>query len=112
MSKNQFGKKGWTPERIGSLKGKTYIVTGTTSGTGFEAGKILLSKGAKVVMLNRNPKKSADTIAILKQELGNHIEVSFIEMDLAEQASVKKAAEEILRTNPQIDALICNAAIA
>jgi len=112
MSKNQFGKKGWTPERIGSLKGKTYIVTGTTSGTGFEAAKILLSKGAKVVMLNRNPKKSADTIATLKQELGNHIEVSFIEMDLAEQASVKKAASTILKTVPQIDALICNAAIA
>ena len=112
MSKNQFGKKGWTPERVGSLKGKTYIITGTTSGTGFEAAKILLSKGAKVVMLNRNPKKSADTITTLKQELGNHIEASFIEMDLAEQASVKKAAEEILRTIHQIDALICNAAIA
>ena len=33
-------------------------------------------------------------------------------MDLAEQASVREAAEEVLRTVPQIDALICNAAIA
>ena len=111
-TKTDFGPKGWTPERLGSLKGKTYLITGATSGTGFEASKILLSKGAKVVMLNRNPKKSADTIATLKEELGNDADVSFIRMDLAEQASVRKAAEEVLEKVPQIDALICNAAIA
>lgn len=112
MKANQFGKKGWTPERIKSLKGKTFVITGTTSGTGFEATKILLTKGAKVVMLNRNPQKSEDTIAELKQALGNDIDVSNILMDLAKQASVKKAAEEVLKTVSQIDALICNAAIA
>lgn len=112
MNTNQFGKKGWTPDRIGNLNGKTFIITGTTSGTGFEATKILLSKGAKVVLLNRNPKKAEDTIKTLKQELGNAIDVLAIKMDLAAQASVKKAAEEVLKTVPQIDALICNAAIA
>jgi NAD(P)-dependent dehydrogenase (short-subunit alcohol dehydrogenase family) len=80
--KNTFGKKGWTPEIMKSQEGNTYVITGTTSGTGFEAVKILLSKGAKVVMLNRNPKKSTDTIATLKQELGNKIDVSSIQMDL------------------------------
>lgn len=112
MNTNKFGKEGWTPNRIGNLTGKTYVITGTTSGTGFEAAKILLSKGAKVVMLNRNPKKAADTIATLKQELGNNIAVSSIQMDLAKQASVKKAAQEVLNTVSQIDALLCNAAIA
>ena len=112
MNTTQFGKKGWTPDRIGNIGGKTYVITGTTSGTGFEASKILLSKGAKVVMLNGNPKKSEDTITALKQELGDNIDVSNISMDLADQASVKKAAEEVLNTVSQIDALICNAAIA
>lgn len=112
MNTNKFGKKGWTPDRIGNLDGKTYVITGTTSGTGFEATKILLSKGAKVVMLNRNPKKAEDTIKTIKQELGNHIDVLAVKMDLAAQASVKKAAEEVLKIVPQIDALICNAAIA
>lgn len=111
-SKNQFGKQGWTPDRISSLKGKTFVITGTTSGTGFEATKILLSKGAKVVMLNRNPTKAKNTIATLKQALGNNVEVSNVQMDLGEQASVKKAAEELLKTVSRIDALICNAAIA
>ncbi|QXP53649.1 SDR family oxidoreductase [Cellulophaga sp. HaHa_2_1] len=112
MEANQFGKKGWTPDRIENLNGKVFVVTGTTSGTGFEAAKILLSKGAKVVMLNRNLKKAEDTIAILKQELGRDIEVINIQMDLSKQAAVKKAAEEVLKTVPQIDAFICNAAIA
>lgn len=112
MNTNQFGKQGWTPERIGDLNGKTYVITGTTSGTGFEAAKILLSKGAKVVMLNRNPKKAEDTISAMKQELGNDIGVSNILMDLSVQASVKKAAEEVIASVPQIDALILNAAIA
>lgn len=112
MKTNQFGKKGWRPERMGSQKGKTYVITGTTSGTGFEAAKILLSKGAKVVMLNRNPQKSEETIAELKQVLGQNIDVNNIRMDLAEQASVKKAAAEVLKTVSDIDALICNAAIA
>lgn len=112
MKTNQFGKKGWTPDRIGKLNGKTFVITGTTSGTGFEAARILLSKGAKVVMLNRSPKKAENTIATLKQELGNTIDVTNIQMDLSKQTSVKRAAEEILKTVPQIDALICNAAIA
>jgi len=110
--KNKFGPKGWTPERMKSQNGKTFLITGTTSGTGFEAAKILLSKGAKVVMFNRNPKKSANTIALLKQELGNKIDVSAIRMDLSEQTSVKKAVEEVLKSVSQVDALICNAAIA
>lgn len=109
---NQFGKKGWTPDRIGNLEGKTYVITGTTSGTGFEAAKVLLSKKAKVVMLNRNPQKSEETIKKLKHELGNKIDVTAIKMDLSEQNSVKKATKEVLDSVAQIDALICNAAIA
>ena len=110
--KSNFGPEGWTPKRLSSLKGKTFLITGANSGTGFEASKILLSKGAKVVMLNRNPKKSADAIVSLKKEMGNNIDVLFIKMDLAELASVRKAAEEVLKQISRIDALICNGAIA
>ena len=107
-----FGPEGWTPEHLGSLAGKTYVITGANSGTGYQASKILLSKGAKVVMLNRNPEKSANAIATLKQDLGADTDVSFIRMDLAQLASVREAATELLKTVSQIDALICNAAIA
>ena len=112
MKQHKFGKQGWTPERIGDLSGKTYVITGTTSGTGFEAARILLSKGTKVVMLNRNPQKAENTIKALKQTLGNNIDVLNIRMDLAEQVSVRKAAAEVLEKVSRIDALLCNAAIA
>lgn len=112
MKTNQYGKNGWTPDRIGNLEGKVFVVTGTTSGIGFEASKILLAKGAKMVMLNRDLSKTEKTIALLKQEFGNNIDATNIQMDLSKQSSVKKAVEEVLETVLQIDVLICNAAIA
>ncbi|WP_370323680.1 SDR family oxidoreductase [Flavobacterium sp. ASW18X] len=112
MQKNQFGKKGWTPELMADQTGKTFVITGTTSGTGFEAARILLSKGAKVIMLNRNPKKAEETITRLKEQVGTDIPVKAIQMDLGSQKSVKEAAAEILENTDKIDALICNAAIA
>lgn len=111
-NRNQYGKQGWTPERIGDLNGKTFVITGANAGTGFEATKILLSKGAKVVMLNRSEQKSNDAIQKLKTEFGTDAQVAFIKMDLAELNSVHNAANEVIKTIPQIDALICNAAIA
>ncbi|MCH2032367.1 MAG: SDR family oxidoreductase [Tenacibaculum sp.] len=112
MKENKFGKKGWTPERIKNIKGKTFLITGANAGAGFQASKILLKKGAQVVMLNRNPTKSAKAIQQLKSELGADIKVSFIKMDLSDLASVRNAAKDIIEKVPVIDALICNAAIA
>ncbi|MCQ1061321.1 SDR family oxidoreductase [Photobacterium sp. DNB23_23_1] len=112
MTTQQFGKNGWTPEHIGSLAGKTYVITGANSGAGFEASRILLTKGARVIMMNRNPSKSATAIAELKQALGNQIEVSVVQVDLGKLDSVRKASAELLATTPTIDALICNGAIA
>ena len=109
---NPFGLKGWTPVQIGSLKGKTYLITGANSGTGFEATRILLSKGASVVMLNRNAEKSATAVADLEREFGPDADVRFIRLDLAVLDSVREAAAEVLETVPRIDALVCNAAIA
>lgn len=112
MTDTRFGPEGWTPERIGNLEGKTYIITGANAGAGFQAARILLSKGAKVVMLNRSAQKSAAAVEALKKQFGAAAEVSFIRMDLASLSSVREAASEVLKTVPRIDALICNAAIA
>ena len=112
MSDNQFGKQGWTPERLESLKGKTFVITGANAGAGFEAAKILLSKGAEVVMLNRNEKKSAKAISDLKIQFGADAKVTYIKMDLAQLSSVRNAANEVIKTVSKIDALICNAAVA
>ncbi len=111
-SKNPFGPEGWTPDRLGRLDGNTYVITGANAGAGFEATRVLLSKGASVVMMNRNAGKSAAAIAGLKEEFGSYADVAFVRMDLAVLDSVREAAAEVLGAVPRIDALICNAAIA
>ena len=112
MIDTRFGPKGWTPERLGNLEGKTYVITGANAGAGFQAARILLSKGATVVMLNRSAERSTAAVKELKEEFGAGAAMNFVRMDLAELASVRVAADEVLRTVPRIDALICNAAIA
>ncbi len=112
MKTNPFGQQGWTPDRIENLKGKTYVVTGANTGAGFEASKILLRKGAAVIMLNRSEQKSEAAIAELKEELGANTKVSFTKMDLSDLSSVRKAAEHLNQNVPKMDALLCNAAIA
>ena len=109
---NPFGPSGWTPDRISDLNGKTFVITGTTSGTGFEAARILLSKNARVVMLNRNVEKAAATTSKLVELHGDSIDVLNIHMDLGDQSSVKKAAAEVIEKVDRIDALMCNGAIA
>ena len=111
-TQKEFGTKGWTPERLGSLTGKTYVITGANAGAGFEATRVFLSKGAKVVMMNRNADKSTAAIATLKQEFGSDADVTFVRMDLAVLDSVREASAEVLEKVSHIDALICNAAIA
>ncbi|MEO0573985.1 MAG: SDR family oxidoreductase [Pseudomonadota bacterium] len=112
MEDRRFGPNGWTPERLNSLAGKTYVITGANAGTGFEATRVFLSKGAKVVMLNRNVDKSKAAIATLRHEFGPDADVAFVRMDLAVLDSVREAAAEVLEIVPRVDALICNAAIA
>jgi len=109
---NPFGPQGWTPECMTPLHGKTYVITGANSGTGFQASRLLLAKGAKVVMLNRNPDKSAKAISALKHEFGEQVDVGFIAMDLANLATVRTAASQLLNEVTHIEALICNGAIA
>jgi len=111
-TQKQLGLKSWTPDQLGSLAGKTYVITGANAGAGFEATRVLLSKGAKVVMMNRNAERSTAAIATLKQEFGSDAEVTFIRMNLAVLDSVREAAAAVIEKVPHIDALICNAAIA
>lgn len=112
MVDTTFGPQGWTPDRLPSLAGSTFLITGANSGVGYEATRTLLNRDAKVVMLNRSTEKSQAAISELVREFGADAEISFVRADLASLASVREAAGEVLNSVPRIDALICNAAIA
>ena len=112
MSSNQFGKKGWTPEGIHSLTGKTFVITGANAGAGFEAAKILLRKNAEVIMLNRSNERSNEAIGNLKKQFGSKLKIAFVKMDLADLSSIREAANEQSKSTSKVDALICNVAVA
>ena len=112
MSTNVFGSEGWNPDRIGSLEGKTILITGANSGTGYEATKIFLQKGANIIMLNRNEEKTHTAIKNLNKQINSQLNLSFIKMDLSDLSSIRKAGDEINKTIDKIDVLICNAAVA
>ena len=111
LEANPFGKDGWTPESLDSQKGKTYLITGGNAGIGFEATKLLASKGAKVIILSRNEKKVNAAIEEIKQFYPN-ADIEFTKLNLASLESVRSAAKNINSSIEKIDALICDAAIA
>lgn len=84
---------------------KTVVITGTTSGIGFETAKELNAKGNTIVMLNRNEEKSQE----IKEKLPQPAQVEFIYCDLADLKSVKKAADEVKQKYEAVDTLINNA---
>lgn len=50
-----------------SLKGKTYLITGANSGIGFETGKALAERGARVIFACRNIDSANEAIAVIRK---------------------------------------------
>jgi len=90
--------------------GKTFVITGTTSGTGFIAALTVAEKGGEVVMLNRKSSRATESMAKLQVAVPSGKFVS-IECDLQEFASVRRAAEEIKSKYKKIYCLANNAGI-
>lgn len=111
MSNNPFGAQGWTPERMQSVAGKTYVITGANAGAGYEATKLLAKHGAEVIMACRNEVKAKAAIESIRSEVAD-AKLAFVELDLESLKATRSGAERILAAAEKIDALVCNAAIA
>ncbi|MGB0537183.1 MAG: oxidoreductase [Alloalcanivorax venustensis] len=97
----------WNPSEIPDQSGRVAVITGANSGIGFKAARHLAAKGATVIMACRNLEKARAARARLPADAN----VRIVELDLGSQASVKKAAEEILAEYPRLDLLLNNAGI-
>lgn len=106
----QFGPKGWMPDRLSALSGCTYVVTGGNSGIGFEAGRLLSSNGARVIMASRNAARASAAVETIKADQPE-ARVEYVLLDLSSLASVRRAAAEIASRTESIDALILNAGL-
>jgi NAD(P)-dependent dehydrogenase (short-subunit alcohol dehydrogenase family) len=98
-------------EKIPSLKGKTIAITGTTSGTGYVAAKVVAAKGARTVLLNRKSDRSKTTYDLLIKEYPQ-AEFINIECDLQNFDSVRSAAQKIkIELKFGLDVLCNNAGV-
>jgi NAD(P)-dependent dehydrogenase (short-subunit alcohol dehydrogenase family) len=79
--------------------GKTFAITGCTTGTGFVAAKLCAEKGAKrIIMLNRPSERATEAtekVKIAAQQAGSQCEVVHVDCDLMNFGSVRKAAAEV-----------------
>jgi NAD(P)-dependent dehydrogenase (short-subunit alcohol dehydrogenase family) len=96
---------------VPDMQGKTVVVTGGNSGIGFETAVALGSMGARVLITARNADKGRAAVAAITQRVGGEGGVQLVVFDLADLASVRRGAEEILEQAPRLDVLVNNAGL-
>lgn len=87
-----------------SMAGKTCVITGATSGVGLEAARTLASRGARLVLVCRNPGKGEK----VRQEIISRwaVEVQLVTADFSDLEQVRQAAAIVLDSVPHLDVLI------
>ena len=100
----------YTRDSVPDLAGRTAVVTGANGGLGLQTAKVLAANGADVVMAVRNQAKAAMAVEQIRAGT-TEASLELAELDLASQASVTKAAEQILGRHAAIDILVNNAGL-
>jgi NAD(P)-dependent dehydrogenase (short-subunit alcohol dehydrogenase family) len=93
-----------------SLRGKTAIVTGATSGLGQAAARQLAELGGRVVLIGRNPDKAAAVQQEIIAATGNP-DVTVEIADLSLLAEVRQLARRLLEQESRINILVNNAGV-
>jgi len=91
-----------------AIKDKTCLVTGATSGIGYEAALALAKMGARLVIVGRNPQKCIAAVARFRQESANPA-VDYLLADLSSQKQIRRLAGEFLERYDHLHVLINNA---
>ena len=100
----------WTPADLPSLAGKTFAITGGNSGLGLELAKILVGKGARVVITSRRRDKAEAALSVIRQTVAG-AEVDWVQLDLVDPGSIEAAAGELRERCPSLDAIVNNAGV-
>ncbi|MFD7025238.1 oxidoreductase [Promicromonospora sukumoe] len=96
--------------QVPDQSGKLAIVTGANSGTGKEAARKLAGAGASVIMAVRTVAKGElARREILTVHPGADVQVR--RLDLADQASVKEFADQVITDGRPVDLLLNNAGV-
>lgn len=89
---------------------KTYVITGGSDGIGLEcASQIAAAEpGCRILLVGRNPDRTTAAVARIRDEQPD-CGVDSLLCDFADQAAVRRLAEEVLATCDRIDVLVNNA---
>lgn len=91
-----------------SMQGKVVVITGANTGIGFETAVGVAAQGATTVLACRNQAKAQTAAREVVQRTWND-DVHTVSLDLADLASVRKAADEVLTRWDRLDVLVNNA---
>ena len=105
-----MSQRGWDAADIPDQTGRAAVITGASSGLGFQAARYLAGRGAVVVLTGRDPGRiTAARDRLLDQVTGARLDT--VALDLASLESVREAAAEIRGRYPRLDLLINNAGV-
>ncbi|NOS61610.1 MAG: SDR family oxidoreductase [Nitrosarchaeum sp.] len=85
---------------------KVAIVTGSSSGIGYETSLALARDGFYTFATVRNPKKAERILQIAKKE---NLKIEIIELDVDDEKSISATIEKIISKKQRIDVLVNNA---
>jgi NAD(P)-dependent dehydrogenase (short-subunit alcohol dehydrogenase family) len=91
-----------------SMRGKVVVVTGSNVGIGLETAVGVAALEATTVLACRNRAKAEAAAKEVTQRTWND-DVHVVDLDLADLASVKKAADDVLTRWDRLDVLVNNA---
>jgi retinol dehydrogenase 12 len=89
-------------------RASTCVITGATSGIGFELARILAGRGWRVIGVGRSPQRCVAAARELRLSTGNQ-SVDYLPADLSVKAEVHGAAARIRERADRVDALVNNA---
>lgn len=89
------------------MQGRTVLITGGTAGIGRQSAKVLAARGARVVIVGRNPEKTARVTDELCVETGGAVESLLA--DLSTMADVRALAAAFIDRYGALDVLLNNA---
>lgn len=90
------------------MHGKTCVITGATSGIGYETAKALAEQDASLVLVGRNEEKSIRTVDRLIDLSGND-KIEYLLADLSVQEEIRRLADNIRDRYQHLDVLVNNA---
>ena len=85
------------------------VITGATSGIGLAAARKYASKGADLLLINRNEQKSLELCEKLENEFNANCE--YIIADFSKLSDIHRAAQQLSALDRNIDVLIHNAGV-